>query len=249
MKNVQIILVEPVYPGNVGAIARSASNYGVNTIKIVGDLDILVLEAKKMALYGFELLQSAARFKTIEDAIADCHCVIGTVHQARYHREKPRLLWHVFDDFQGRLPQENIGLVFGREDNGLTREELNCCHYLATIPTPENMSFNLAHSVTVCLYELSKTILGEPPADEPARPNHAAWESYFSLSRNALEQLEFFQGSIEDSSMTIFRDLMYRLNPTTSDIEFLKAIIYKILKLAKRVPPRQNEFQSEYGVN
>ena len=47
LSNVQIVLVEPIYPGNVGAVARSAKNYGAGGIRIVGNLDIQDLEAKK----------------------------------------------------------------------------------------------------------------------------------------------------------------------------------------------------------
>ncbi|MFQ5560365.1 MAG: RNA methyltransferase, partial [Nitrospinota bacterium] len=161
LETIDIILVEPKYAGNVGAIARSAKNYGVRSIKIVGDIDFLCLEAKKMALYGYPLLEQAARFTTLDEALKTNSLAIDTVHQSRFNRKSLKPPWQVFENLSRRLATEPTALVFGREANGLTREEINLCHFLTIIPTDKNLSFNLAHSVTVFLYEAYRSTTGK----------------------------------------------------------------------------------------
>ncbi|MCD4652869.1 hypothetical protein K8T06_02935 [bacterium] len=241
LSNFDIVLVEPVYPGNVGAIARSASNYGVNTIKIIGDLDYLCLDAKKMALYGFPLLEKASRYKCLSDALADCHLVIGTVHQDRFNRSVPLPIWEVIATNRDTLVTGRTAIIFGREDNGLTREEIDMCHALAIIPTPENMSFNLAHSVTVFLYEVYRLVHDQEHSPISAKPTQNQSEDLINLLHKTLHSVGFFRGDHELSTMTLIRELSYRLNIAASDIPMIKAVLFKIYGFAERAIPYMPE--------
>jgi len=234
LSNIIIVFVEPQYPGNVGAAARSAYNYGIKTIRTVNSpIEVCDFEAKKMSLYGFELLQDAVDYKSLPEAIADASLVIGTVHQTRYHRSAPERLWELISLLKNRIAVEMTAIVFGREDNGLTREEINACHYLVTIPTPESMSFNLAHSVTVCLYEIFKATAPLSPKIKPQGPNQREYEEFFDLFYNALEAIDFFRGNVEESVMISIRELIYKTQPSKSDLGFMKAILYRILRFSK----------------
>lgn len=234
MSQIEIVLVEPIYPGNIGAMARSASNFGVDTIKIVGDVDYLCLEAKKMALYGYPLLEKAHRFSRLYDAVAGCNLIIGTVHQTRFNRTAPRPIWDVMGSNRDRLLRGRTALVFGREDNGLNRDEIDICHTLAVIPTPEGTSFNLAHSVTVFLYEIYRIIHGETPSLEPEAATHEQYEAVIDQLHRTLKAVGFFRGDHEVSSMIQLRELAYRMDLKARDIPFIQAILYKIRNFAAR---------------
>ena len=82
-----------------------------------------------MALYGYGLLQQSTQHETLLDAVQDCSLVIGTVHQTRYHRTGPKPLWDLFPDLAPQYLHHPTAIVFGREDNGLTREEVDLCHF------------------------------------------------------------------------------------------------------------------------
>ena len=230
LSKLQIVLVEPIYPGNVGAVARSAKNFGINSIKIVGDLDILCLDAKKMALYGYDLLQQATHHSSLLDAVKDCSLVIGTVHQTRYHRSGPRPIWDIFPDLASQLMYQNTAIVFGREDNGLNREEVDLCHILAVIPTPEKLSFNLAHSVSIFLYEIHRCLYKKDIPETKRRPNQLEYEEFMTLLEQLLHEIEFIKGTQKDSVLTMMRDILYRSQIGSSDLPVIKAVMYKMLE-------------------
>ena len=77
--NLNVVLVEPNGPINVGSIARLCSNFDVNELRIVSpNCDIFSLEAKKMALKGKRYIDNCKIFNSIEHAIFDCDLVLAT---------------------------------------------------------------------------------------------------------------------------------------------------------------------------
>lgn len=237
LSRLEIILVEPIYPGNVGAIARSAANFGIKTIKIIGDLDFLCDDAKQMSLYGYPLLQKATRCDSLSEAIADCNLVIGTVQQERYNRSLPLSSRAMARKFSARLMAAKTALVFGREDNGLTRDEIDQCHILSTLVTPTGLSFNLAHSVTAFLSEIYQaTVDVEPPAVSE-KPTQAQLNSLIDLMQSSLYGIGFFKPNRKVNTLIRIRDIVYRMNLETADIPVLKAIFYKVDSFARRALP------------
>ena len=68
--NLNVVLVEPNGPMNVGSIARLCSNFEVNELRIVSPkCDIFSLEAKKMALKGQIYIDKCKIFNSIHQAI------------------------------------------------------------------------------------------------------------------------------------------------------------------------------------
>lgn len=238
LAGVEIILVEPIYPGNIGAIARSAWNYGIETIKIIGDADFLCTDAKQMSLYGYPLLQKARRCQSLLEAVADCDLVIGTVQQERYNRQAPAPAWQTMASVKDRILGGRTAMVFGREDNGLTREEIDLCHLLTTLPTPTGLSFNLAHSVTVFLYEMHRATAGSSVSSPPvSRPSQAEFEDLFRVIRSALFRVGFFRPDRKVNTMIRIRETVFRMNLSSIDFPLLKAIFFKIESFARRAFP------------
>ena len=237
LSRLEIILVEPIYPGNVGAIARSAANFGVETIKIIGELDISCDDAKQMSLYGYPLLQKATRWKSLSEAVADCNLVIGTVQQERYNRSIPLPTRTMAETYRSRFLSEKSALVFGREDNGLTREEIDQCHILSTILTPTGLSFNLAHSVTVFLSEIYQAIKDIKPFEENNTPTQSELNDLIDLMQSSLYGVGFFKSDQSVNALIRIRDIVYRMNLETSDWPVLKAVFYKVDSFVRRALP------------
>ena len=77
--NLNVILVEPKGPLNVGSVARLCSNFEVEELRIVSPkCDIFSLEAKKMALKGKKFLEKCKIFVNLEKAISDCDLVLAS---------------------------------------------------------------------------------------------------------------------------------------------------------------------------
>ncbi|ODS36075.1 hypothetical protein BEH94_07540 [Candidatus Altiarchaeales archaeon WOR_SM1_SCG] len=156
MPNFSVILVEPIYSGNVGSVARVMKNFGFKDLILVNPPEI-TREAKARAMHARDVLENARIFGKFDDLQGEFDFLVATI--AVIASDRNSLRTPIFPeqlksslDFDG-----NIGVVFGREDNGLSNEELKQCDLLVTIPAnPEYQTLNLAQSVAVILYEIFK---------------------------------------------------------------------------------------------
>ncbi|MFB2768975.1 RNA methyltransferase [Pelatocladus sp. BLCC-F211] len=153
---VKIILVEPAGPLNVGSVARVMKNFGLNQLVLVNpQCDPWGTQARQMAVHAQDILDGAVVVETLPAALQGCKRAIattGVVHDWDAPLENP----------QTALPWllEEIGqpaaLIFGREDRGLSNQELNYAQRFVRISTSSSYSsLNLATSVAICCYELS----------------------------------------------------------------------------------------------
>jgi tRNA/rRNA methyltransferase len=167
LDRIDIVLVSPRNPLNIGAAARAMANFGFTRLKVVAPYEAHWREAQS-AIGASELLQNATRAERLEEAIADCTLVIGTGTLARRKAEQRVVPLPELGERVGRELARGgrIALVFGSEKRGLTRENLSYCHLLTVIPTdPHQPSMNLGQAVAVCLYELATR--GEPHSGRP----------------------------------------------------------------------------------
>ena len=154
---VRIVLVEPKEAGNIGAAARAMKNFGLSDLAIVGRYPPLHPIADWWASGADDIVASAALHPTLHAAIADCSVTVATTSS------RGRIAPVDFDPegtaaFAGTLAErERMAIVFGREDHGLTSEEISICSHLATIPSsPSFPTLNLAQSVSLFAYALSR---------------------------------------------------------------------------------------------
>ncbi|MEZ5335878.1 MAG: RNA methyltransferase [Methanolobus sp.] len=168
--DIRIVLVEPLYQGNVGSVTRAMKNFGFSDLVLVNPCR-LEGEARAMSSHARDLLESAKRVSTLEDAINDCSIVIGTTGIAgsrfdlhlRVPGYSPKEMKERLSGMDGK-----VAVLFGREDNGFTKEELKKCDMIMTIPTSEVYPvMNLSHAVAVVLYEFSSIKMGETPLADP----------------------------------------------------------------------------------
>jgi tRNA/rRNA methyltransferase len=152
--SVRFVLVEPREAGNVGAAARVMKNFGFHDLWIVGEHPQLLPVAGWWASGADDLIANAHITATLQEALADAHLTVATT-SAR-GRTTPA-------DFtpstlaEKANANETLALVFGREDSGLTREEVVLCQRTAVIPTSESFpTMNLAQAVGIFCYELSR---------------------------------------------------------------------------------------------
>ncbi len=158
--NLKVILVEPNGPLNVGSVARLCSNFEVDELRIVSPkCNIFCLEAKKMALKGQKFLEHCKIFDNLEEAVFDCDLVLASC--GRIDVSKDAFFESSEDIFNWTLSFKkinNLAIIFGREDRGLTNSELLLANKTFNIPTSQNNpSLNLSHAVSIVLYELSKS--------------------------------------------------------------------------------------------
>jgi tRNA/rRNA methyltransferase len=169
-----VVLVSPRNPLNIGASARALANFGFARLSVVAPFAPTWREARS-AVGAPDLLHNATEFASLTDAVSGCALVLGTGTLTYRKPEQPVLLLPQLAPLVSREVARGgrIALVFGPEKHGLTREDLSYCHFLVKIPTDAGQpSMNLGQAVAVCLYELaSRAFLPEngPPEAEAAR--------------------------------------------------------------------------------
>jgi len=150
---IAVVLVEPQNPGNIGMVCRAMMNTGLDELRLVNPCQYLHPEAHKFAVSAKDLLGRARVFSSLREALADTHHSVATTRRlGKYRREiftPPEIVQKVLPD----LGVHRVALVFGREDNGLTTEEVSLCRWHATIPTAgEYGSLNLSQAVLIFCY-------------------------------------------------------------------------------------------------
>ena len=161
-----LVLVEPAGPLNVGSVARLCANFGIAELRLVAPrCDHLGEEARRMAVHGGALLEQAQLYTDLAAALGDCRRVVAT--SGRIEQEAlplapagEALAWLREG---ARAAGATAALVFGREDRGLSNDELRQAGRVVRLSTaPAYSSLNLSHAVAICLHELQR--LQERPA-------------------------------------------------------------------------------------
>lgn len=154
-----IILVEPKIGGNIGAVARLCQNFNVNRLVLIApQIDYNNDEARQRAKHSHRYLEEAEVYETLDEIKNKYSFLIGTSAKAgrNYNvRRQPVYPWELEEMIS--VTEGKIGLVFGREDRGLSNEELLLCDFLVNIPVPAEFKvMNISHAVAVILYEIWK---------------------------------------------------------------------------------------------
>jgi tRNA/rRNA methyltransferase len=154
----EVVLVEPKFGGNIGAVARVMMNFDVSSLVVVSPQVSLDGDAcRDRAVHAQKILDSARVVQSFQEGITGSDFVVGTssivsASDRRHLRKSMSLL-----DFPGKIYDVSgcVSLVFGREDYGLLNQEIEQCDILLQIPTsPRYPSLNLSHAVGVVLYSL-----------------------------------------------------------------------------------------------
>ncbi|WP_406661066.1 RNA methyltransferase [Methanolobus sp. ZRKC3] len=164
--NLRVVLVEPLYQGNVGSVTRAMKNFGFSDLVLVNPCK-LEGEARAMSSHARDVLEGAVHVSSLSQAIEDVSIVIGTsgITGTKFD-EHIRVPAYTPRELKERLAgvSGNVAVIFGREDHGFTNDELKMCDMITSIPTSDIYPvMNLSHAVTLILYELSSVEAWENP--------------------------------------------------------------------------------------
>jgi TrmH family RNA methyltransferase len=163
--NVKVVLVEPAAPGNIGSTARVLKNTGISRLALVNPGQWDTPEARWMAHGSEELLDRCEIHPDLPSALAEAQVVVGTTHRVGRLRQVNSSPREAIAELAELAHHHQIAVVFGREKDGLWREELQHCHRLLRFPTAvSHPSLNLSHAVLVFAYELFTALRGARPA-------------------------------------------------------------------------------------
>lgn len=166
--SIHFILVRTQFASNLGTSVRALKNMGFENLVLIGPECEVGVEARARSMKGDYILDQARFFPSLQAAQKEIPLLAGAT--GRYSgrgRKKPLEARAFACDFLTRLSDVPLGLVFGPEDNGLSRRELQLCQYLITIPGGSDFPvMNLSQAVAVVAYEMN---LALRDAEKPGR--------------------------------------------------------------------------------
>tara|TARA_Y100001968_G_C19342114_1_gene710071 strand:- start:341 stop:1075 length:735 start_codon:yes stop_codon:yes gene_type:complete len=232
-ESTKIVLVEPRGAINLGSVARLCENFGITELRLVSPIcNKNDPDAIKMALKGRNLLKEAKTYLSLIDAIEDCSRVIATCGR-RDHGEIP------LHEAQGALQwlrsdqKDTVtAIVFGREDRGLTNQELLLANKVITLKTSSKYpSLNLSHAVAIVLYELNQYNynLITPTSNKnpiPAFPKEL--DNFLEDSKKLLLEIGYLLDHTAIAKMDKFKMLLHRAEIRTEEVALIRGIISQV---------------------
>lgn len=249
---VTIILAEPEHPGNIGSVCRAMANFGFEDLVLINPkCDPKSQDAKNLAKHAQHILANAR--VTDWNVLADYAVVAATAGVPATDYNLPRTpltpeegaakLLAVKPSKAKGSEHQGAALLFGRESTGLQNHELAKADFVITIPTTKQFpSMNLAQSVTVMLYELSKH---EPPERFTPIPAH---EKDILLSKfdDLLATLRFPTEGQRSTQRKLWKNVLGRAMLTRREafalFGFLSAIEKSRTTLKAKRPSRTKKF-------
>lgn len=226
MENITIVLHRPKYAGNIGSVARCAKNMGIKNIVVVSscvhDLD----EIKQMATHcAGDRVDRIQYCDSLEDALAKFQFIVGTTARRGAFRSpvvSPREMAEVLVD----ISQKNeVALLFGPEDTGLSNEELQKCHLFVTIPTSAEMkSINLSHAVMILCYELFVTRVEPLETFTPRLASSGEIEGMYAQMKELLMKIGFLNPENPDLWMMHIRRFFSRTKLFSREVKIIRGI-------------------------
>jgi tRNA (cytidine32/uridine32-2'-O)-methyltransferase len=241
LENIRIVLVNTSHPGNIGGVARAMKNMGLGRLYLVAPRQFPDEQANWRAVSADDVLESAVVTETLEQAVGDCHYVVGTSARGR------RIPWPLLDprgcaEKMG-LASDNgeIAVIFGREDRGLTNDELKVCNLHLNIPTSDDYSsLNLAMAVQIVCYEL-RMLMDAPrlPTDQDAQwdtpfASGENMERYYRHLEDTLVDIEFLDPAAPRQLMVRLRRLYSRVRLDDMELSILRGILTRTQKQVKK---------------
>ena len=222
---------------NVAGAVRAMMNMGLRRLRLIKPIEYDAYRIEGIA-HGAEVVLERVEFHdTLKSAIADASLVAGTTARRRTAKQ----VWDTPRDaasllLENATPEAPLVLVFGREDNGLTNEELDLCGRVLTVPTdPERWSLNLAQAVLLVTYELwMEAGAGErdTPRERRATPTatHEDLDVMFNELERALDAIDFFKAHNPPAIMRTLRAVLRRADLDQREARLWKAIAFEIQK-------------------
>lgn len=254
LDHVRIVMVNTTLPANIGSALRAMKTMGLSQLVLVAPKTYPHPDIDALAAGAQDLIEKIEIVDTLEQAIQDCHLVFGTSARSR------TIPWPLLDvrpaakeALQAATQQQNIAIVFGREDRGLTNEELALANYHLTIPVnPEYGVLNVAQAIQVICYELRMAALEQNTQqmtvfpddhmqlkqqqsmewDEPLVTQKQMEEFYPHLEK-MLTEIEFLDPNNPRLLPLRLRRLFGRIQLDRMEYHLLRGIFSRVQALAK----------------
>jgi tRNA (cytidine32/uridine32-2'-O)-methyltransferase len=229
LSQIRIVMVNTTLPANIGAALRAMKTMGLSQLVLVSPKTFPHPDIEALAAGAQDLIDQIQVVDSLQQALSDCHLVFGSSARSR------TIPWPRLDlrpasveAAQASLKGQQVAIVFGREDRGLTNEELALAHFHLSIPVnPDYGVLNVAQAIQLVCYEL-RISCSQQSAAKQALPS-AAQASGMALPQ--AQQMPWDEPLVSQQQMQQFYP---HLEQMLIDIDFLDADNPRLLPLRLR---------------
>ena len=234
---VQIVLVETSHPGNIGSVARAMKNMGLANLALINPKKSPHQEATSLAGNATDVLENAKIFPSIQEAVKNSKAIYATSARDR------TIEWPTLTARDAALEMQElvlneiqVSILFGREDRGLTNEELQLANKHLIIPAhPEYPVLNIAMSTQVVCYELYQSAQNNSVESWQDFPEYTSEElnNLIEHFNETVEALELVDPKNPKQIMTRMERMFRRLYPDQMEGNFLRGFLKAVNKRIK----------------
>jgi tRNA/rRNA methyltransferase len=224
-KNVAIILVEPKLPENIGAVARAMNNMDMRRLIVVNPVNPDRERMAKMATsHSVDILNTMEISNDLRSALSNFRYIAGTT--ARIGSMRPALITprSLATELISISGENDIAILFGPEDKGLSNEHLQFCHTIINIPTSEFSSLNLAQAVMIVCYEIFQAMADHTEGNGPRLANSFELEGMYDHLKDVLTKIGFLNPQNPDRWMWNIRRFFSRLPLRSMEVRVIRGI-------------------------
>ena len=265
LAHVRIVMVNTTLPANIGSALRAMKTMGLSKLVLVSPKTFPHPDINALAAGATDLIDQIEIVETLEQAIANCHLVFGTSARTR------TIPWPLLDarpaaekSMQAVIEdQQEIAIIFGREDRGLTNEELALANYHVTIPVNSEYGvLNVAQAIQILCYEMRMATVAhmELPQDAEATMqvtdqesmhwdeplvNHEQMEQFYPHLEKMLAEIEFLDPKNPRLLPLRLRRLFGRIQLDRMEYHLLRGIFSRVQALNngtwKKTKPQEDQ--------
>jgi len=230
-EDIKIILVNPEFGANVGAVCRAMKTMGFSKLVIAGEEKFDIERVKTLAVHAFDVFQERDHVLTLKEALGSAVFTAGITRRQGRFRKYLNLLPEDLAEHIRSIGKGSSALVFGNEEHGLTDEELKLCDAAVTIPSSEAFpSLNLSHAVQVITYVIRRSSLSSREYNPVSRQK---MEDLIQHITGSLESIGFYRLTGKEEMGIYFRDIFSRAHLEENEARRMKSIFKKIEGLAR----------------
>ena len=155
---IYVVFVEPESPGNIGFLARTMKNFGLLNLVLINPCE-LKNESYYQAMHARDVVSNAETYNSLEEflLIKEIDTSVGTTGSAGGSYNVARIAVSPEQLVDSINYNGNLALVFGREGNGLSNQEISLCDIIVSIPTHDYYPIlNITHAAAIIFYEMFK---------------------------------------------------------------------------------------------
>jgi TrmH family RNA methyltransferase len=240
MGSLILVLVAPQDIVNIGSAVRIAKNFGLDQVRLVEPEIFDPWRIEGIAHNTGDLIERITLHDTLADAVRDCVWTLALTARERTAKRTVYRPGAAAAQLVAQAEQGPVAFVVGREDKGLTNEELDACSALVTIPTnPSYRSLNLAQAVAIMAYETMLARGGErrpikPPRKAAERASMELLERVFTDWERALAAIEFFKTRQTEHVMRSWREVLHRAELDAREASLVRAMGIEVVRFLER---------------